>query len=148
MCVYSLQVAFLKIEVLLIYNVVLVPSVKAKWFSYTYTYTFFFRFFSIIGYYTEYSSLCYTVGPCFAICFLLNITFVTLIHINACAYRAFIFIAIWYSIIHVTGGGQLFLAFSNLTKEVAMNNISKSSGTHSGATVSLCYIRRSRTTES
>ena len=29
-----------------------------------YIYIFFFRFFSIIGYYTVYLSLCYTVGSC------------------------------------------------------------------------------------
>ena len=36
-------------------------------YIYIYIYIFFFRFFSIIGYrllqYSEYSSLCYTVGP-------------------------------------------------------------------------------------
>ena len=36
----------------------------AQGFSYIYS---FFRFFSLRGYYknTEYSSLCYTIGPCF-----------------------------------------------------------------------------------
>ena len=53
------------IEVQLIYNVVLVSSVQQ---SDSVLYISFFRFFFIIRYRLlqdiEYSSLCYTVGPC------------------------------------------------------------------------------------
>ena len=52
------------IEVQLIYNVVLISTVQQS-DSVIHIYIFFFIFFSIMVYHKiEYSSLCYTVGPC------------------------------------------------------------------------------------
>ena len=52
----------------------------AKRYSYTYVcmcvYIYFFIFYCIIGYYKiliEYSSLCYTIGPCCLFIYFINV---------------------------------------------------------------------------
>ena len=62
---YLFILSYFLIEVLLIYNIVLVSGVQQS-DSVICTYFLFFIFFSIMVYYKILtSSLCYTVGPCF-----------------------------------------------------------------------------------
>ena len=64
-------------EVWLIYNVVLVSGVhQSDLLIHIYMYIFFFRFFSLTGYLLqniEYSFLCYRVGPCLSILYIVCI---------------------------------------------------------------------------